>query len=445
MKLSGDKIMKKSSKKIIFICLTVSLLILSTTIENMIVQSNQNFVDHSLPSINADPLIVIDEDSDFFAFPGYGNESHPYIIEGYDIVATTSDDIGILVANTTKHFEIRNNNIYSSAGEGDIGIFVVNVTANTAKILNNNVRLYRRNIYAAEAEGIIIDGNIVRRVGAPGIRVEYCPYARVENNDVYNLEPASTLENNPIESTIKNYVDPELKYFGIFMQYCTGSNITANSLNQLDTNLGGGIVVFSSNDLLIDENLVINVQISVPEFAYLERAGMYLKGVTNATIAKNTISNTDKTGLLLESCNNLLVTNNTIEESETNGITLTTTPNSNITYNVIQNNPGFGIILSAGSSNNIIHHNHFINNKIGSSQASDSGDNNIWYDSATNEGNWWNDWTGGDYQIDGITGSVDPYPLGDPVAVPEISVSKIWLLTAIPILCLVATILRKRK
>ena len=76
----------------------------------------------------------------------------------------------------------------------------------------------------------------------------------------------------------------------------------------------------------------------------------------------------------------------------------------------------------------MIHHNSFVNNNqggtpFGTSQACDKGMNNVWYDIETNEGNWWNDWDGKpSYPIDGGEGSVDPFPLGEPV-VSEISSS----------------------
>ncbi|NHK30913.1 MAG: hypothetical protein FK730_06140, partial [Asgard group archaeon] len=82
---------------------------------------------NNLPAFDADPFIVIDDDTDFLAFPGYGNESHPYIIEGYNIIAKTTDDIGIYVTGTTKHFEIRNNDISYDNTVGDLGIAIIDV------------------------------------------------------------------------------------------------------------------------------------------------------------------------------------------------------------------------------------------------------------------------------------------------------------------------------
>ena len=73
-----------------------------------------------------------------------------------------------------------------------------------------------------------------------------------------------------------------------------------------------------------------------------------------------------------------------------------------------------GVDCSGGSDGSLFHHNSFINNYAdGSSQASDSSNLPcVWYDSSTNEGNFWNDYLGsGNYTLAGVAGAEDPYPL----------------------------------
>jgi len=91
-------------------------------------------------------------------------------------------------------------------------------------------------------------------------------------------------------------------------------------------------------------------------------------------------------------------------------------------FNRFQRNSQYGIYLNYQSDGNIIHHNDFIkNNVLGSSQAYDDGENNNFYDSNTNEGNYWSnyDYSGG-YIIDGSSNSIDLYPLEDGKTVPDI-------------------------
>jgi len=88
-----------------------------------------------------------------------------------------------------------------------------------------------------------------------------------------------------------------------------------------------------------------------------------------------------------------------------------------IINNLLQENEGYGLELIYDSHNNNIHHNAFVDNNLGgTSQAYDDCNTNYWYDSATQEGNYWSDWSGtGSYSIDGDADSVDLYPLDEPI------------------------------
>ncbi len=434
---------KKNIMKIIM----VSFLILFLAFYCDLTFSTSSVINNGIhPILNADPFIVIDDDSDFSSYPGYGNETHPYIIEGFDIEAQTSDDVGINITGTTMHFEIRNNDITAAVlVEGGIGIYVSNIAPNTAKIINNRVRSYRTIMYVEEAEGVIIKDNTCRRIGVTGIDIEHSPFATVENNALYELNPPETKGSETFIDAL-DAGEPD-KYFAIYLENSSDSNITANYVD-LDANTviaGAGIVVFSSDRIIIEDNIVRNIRIDIGTYEYLEKGGLYLEDVSYATIFNNTVEQTDKCNVVATTCDNLVISNNTFGVSQSYGIVFTTTSNSNITYNVIQDHPSFGVDISSGSENNTIHHNHFIDNNDGGSQARDSGTNNIWWDINTSEGNWWNDWTGGNYDISGTAASVDPFPLGDPIIVPEFSKQIIVLLLLMSTSIAVVPFIRKRK
>ncbi len=80
----------------------------------------------------------------------------------------------------------------------------------------------------------------------------------------------------------------------------------------------------------------------------------------------------------------------------------------------------YGVYIDSKSSNHIIHHNDFIDNFPDDSrlsQACSYGENNIWYDTELNEGNYWNEHSGdGNYTIAGEEICCDPYPLNAPVS-----------------------------
>ncbi|MHA1954761.1 MAG: hypothetical protein ACW96U_12525, partial [Candidatus Heimdallarchaeaceae archaeon] len=67
-----------------------------------------------------------------------------------------------------------------------------------------------------------------------------------------------------------------------------------------------------------------------------------------------------------------------------------------------------GLRIYGDSAENHIHHNIF---QLNSFQAFSSGQNNTWFDSLNNHGNWWSDYIGDDaYLIPGSEKTYDLFP-----------------------------------
>ena len=264
---------------------------------------------------------------------------------------------------------------------------------------------------------------------------------------MYDLNPPEREKENKLAGTFEDTLEGD--YFGIHLEYSSDSNITGNYFNPESNSViyGGGITVDSSDRIVINENIVKNIRIDITSFEYLEIAGIILRDVSYATIDNNTVEKTDKDNLSAVGCNNLIITNNNFSESQSAGINILSSSDIDIINNTIQYHPSYGVNIQSGSSNVIIHHNHFIDNNIGGSQASDSGSNNVWYDIDTMQGNWWNDWTGGDYVIDGSAGSLDIYPLGVPIVVAEFAYTQsvTYLVLLSSVLIIVSVVIKKKK
>jgi parallel beta-helix repeat protein len=172
--------------------------------------------------------------------------------------------------------------------------------------------------------------------------------------------------------------------------------------------------------------------------------GIWIEATTEAYIARNNFSSNVICGIRLENCNESLIEENICIDNGGDGILLCNSYNleisknlimdniyygiaskvgsgSTISYNYIENHVEFGVFLNVFSSDYCVHHNDFVGNLQGSadqqSQACNHGENNIWYDVDSDEGNYWEDWTGeGEYQIYGNEGCCDPYPLNAPVS-----------------------------
>ena len=136
------------------------------------------------------------------------------------------------------------------------------------------------------------------------------------------------------------------------------------------------------------------------------------------TITNNIITNNNLAGIYLYSSGSSTVANNAITDNGECGITLWSSDCCVLTWNLLINNTKYGIKIGSSSSNNTIYSNIFIDNNFdnpgATSQAYDDGSGNYWYNSTTQKGNYWSDWSGtGSYSIDGSANSVDLYPTND--------------------------------
>ncbi len=127
------------------------------------------------------------------------------------------------------------------------------------------------------------------------------------------------------------------------------------------------------------------------------------------------------TGLYLFYVDNTTLSNNHIVNNNF-GVYFQHSESNDFHNNSMETNSDYGLVLDADSQFNTIHHNAFLNNGGSSSQAKDDGSNNVWYEDATSEGNYWYNGTIAitPYPIDGLASSVDLYPLGSIPVISEI-------------------------
>lgn len=300
------------------------------------------------PDLIPHPPFIIDDDADFLNPPvsgGSGSISSPFIIENLEISfsATSPNEAGITVTDTTKHFIIRNCKIVAEGATRGMGILIDDVVAGTANITNNT-----------------IDG------ASYGIALSFAPLSTISNNEIASADVGTA-----------------------------------------------GISLVASDACFISENYLIATGI-----------GIYLEYSVAAEILENTVINNTDYGMFLIASALVKIKGNEVITNAYGIYLLNTTSNSSIECNLLQDNFKYGVHIGWVSDNNRIHHNNFVRNNPGNSQAFDASTYNAWYDPVNLEGNYWSDWIGsGGYAIAGGA-SVDPHPLPNPVDVEECLLSE---------------------
>jgi parallel beta-helix repeat protein len=229
-------------------------------------------------------------------------------------------------------------------------------------------------------------------------------------------------------------------YWGISLS-SSDCNIISNS--KIFSNKGMGITISGSNLNNITKNLVwLNEAEGITVNGGLCNRISFNNVVNNndgislgyssesSTISNNTISSSNNGIVIMYGSNNNTVQNNYIDSctqdgiwvcfSDLNkvlynnlsdnlyGVALDNSNNNKISYNVFYNNTFYGNYIWSNAIFNHIHHNNFFcNNGAGSIrdpahiQGYDEVGNNFWNDT-NGEGNFWSDWTGPDFNHDGI-------------------------------------------
>lgn len=123
-------------------------------------------------------------------------------------------------------------------------------------------------------------------------------------------------------------------------------------------------------------------------------------------------------GIDLSNRGNVTIRHITVKDFGSFGIRLSNSFNCTISENSMMNN-GYGIYVNQ-SSNNFFHHNNFLSN---TKQVYINNSNNVWDDEV--EGNYWSNYTGSDFNNDGIgetphtldADNVDHHPLIYPISI----------------------------
>jgi parallel beta-helix repeat protein len=251
--------------------------------------------------------IYIDGNADFTSANGVksgsGTQSDPYIIEGWDIKASST--IGIYIRNTDAYFIIRNCYVHDGRANWHFGIFF-----------------------------------------------SYIQNGRIENttstNNLYGIGLGDSCSN----TIYNNIFSSNIMADGIYLSYSSNYNIIAN--NKVLNNGRGIYIGYSSGNIIINNN----ISSSNCDF------DIYLRHSNSNIIADNIISSHSNCGMLIFGSDNNRIVNNTALNNWV-GISIQHSSGNAVVNNTITNNRGCGIGLSWFSYNNTASNNIVSNTRHG--------------------------------------------------------------------------------
>jgi len=260
---------------------------------------------------------------DFGNCTGFGNFSHPYIINDIKIGNEPSKSC-VLIENSDVYFKIENCTLFNSKK----GVELINVK--NAILYDNNCS---NNVYGISMINCTLVNATKNKVNyneLHGLDMQHSHNSTIIKNIATNNDDGIRVYKGTNNTILEN--DINLNSNGIMLSYVNSSEILRNSANYNTY----GIHLYYSNNSILSENIASNNS----------DAGIRLWDSNNNLISENSLNNNKYKGLFLyESNNNTIIDNKeTISYNEMYGIYLELSNFNNISKNTINYNY-YGIYL----------------------------------------------------------------------------------------------------
>jgi len=379
---------------------------------------------------------------------GVGTYDTPFVIEGWDIDATTGR--GIEIKNTDAHFAIRNVTIHSGRTNLNDGIYLN--TAINGRVENATVLDNLAGIHLVSSGNITIISSKVSN-NSLGMYLESSRDSAIVSNEISNGSYGMYLSSSVNVSIMSNiFYDDGVFLWGSSPPHFDSHTITPdNTVNGLPiyyyTSCMGvtvdrvpvGQLIFASCLSVSVSNLNIARTEAGIEMAYVDGGfignskvsdsliGILLYSSTGISMFNDTVtsSTTDAIsiwsspnttiaqgrfldnwrGIYASSSANISITMSSVSNSTREGISLISSPYPTIARNTLSNNL-YGVLFDS-SPGVVVHHNNFLGNVI---QASDNNPvPGSWDDGYPSGGNCWSDY----HNSDLYSGPNQDQPEGD--------------------------------
>ncbi|MFW9992149.1 MAG: NosD domain-containing protein [Candidatus Odinarchaeota archaeon] len=263
--------------------------------------------------------IYISNNADFgpsgYNFPGYGTESHPYVIRGYNITSQTTTTL-IEIWYTTVYFKIVDCLIDGTPSDSS-GVYFRNVTHG---VVEDN--LFRNCITGITLDVESLD-NAIR-------------HNMVMNSTSYGVFVFKSNRTTVSHNTVNG------SYSGIILAYSNYSVISGNSVSY--GKYSGIVINYSINNTITGNSVYKNAE-----------TGIYLYHSLNTTINGNEVHENVMLGILLgELASNNSIFGNHVYKNYQTAIRLDNSWYNRLLDNNIHDNGGHAIYLTEISSHNTI-------------------------------------------------------------------------------------------
>jgi parallel beta-helix repeat protein len=276
---------------------------------------------------------------------GEGTYSDPYIIEGWDIDASSNH--GIWIEYTTDYFIVRNCYVHEGAPNYH-GVYLYKVYNGRIENVESSWNLWGMVVWASGSEGYgnsIVDCYLHENWWS-GVYLYKSTYTTLEGNVLTNTEDGIYIHrgsNNAFTDNEVMHCSP-----GFYLEETDNNTFTGNTAN---TNDYYGFYVYYSENNEFTGNTANN-----------NNAGILLDNSSNNTLNGNTANNI-LYGILLDSSSNNTLLGNTVENNWWDGIDIENSDDNTVDGNSANNN-GNGINIFA-SDGNTLTSNTANNNKVG--------------------------------------------------------------------------------
>ena len=366
--------------------------------------------------------IFIEKDEDFIEqdFPGSGTHQDPFRIENiqlgtYEYLHKERYKL-IAIRNTTVHVLIQNCTFIGC----EFGVYIDSVKEGFINIRNNTFigREFQQfdqifagsiSIKTTESENISITDNSFMGEIKPAIEIYKSSDLIISKNKIMiNYKGAAVGSTNSSNIILdSNIITPDSSSP---TRYCEGIYFMFSQNCSIENNIVREVSIYfrSCNNLELRNNTLVS---EIEGFSLLS---FFL--AINVEITQNDFLGREHEGIVAESISNLTISNNTFDVG-IRGLNLYDVQHTIIIYNSFYNSSDYAIWINVYSFNATIFHNNFFDNNLaGDSQCYNEDTESKWYNMVLSEGNYWNDLGSNlTYSIDGPAGSVDLYPLANPV------------------------------